>query len=437
MENQSQLQVPHLEQPNRGTTWLKTYFNGLNSLLGVGILSTPYALSQGGWLSLTLLIFVAMACWYTGLLLQRCLDQHPQIKSFPDIGNAAFGYIGRAIVATFMYLELYLVAVEFLILGGDSLQHLFPNMNFTVGPLRIEGKTAFILPISLLILPTTWLRSFGVLAYISASGVLCSLILISCVIWMGAVDGVGFHERGQLMKLGGLPASISLFNFCYSAHAVFPTLYNSMRDKSQFYKVLLFCFVTSTLEYGFMAIIGYLMFGDYSNSEVILNLSMKKISTSISIYTTVFITVAKYPIIVAPIVIAIEDTLHSHKNRLVSILIRTIIVLSTMLVAIFVPFFGYVMEFIGASSGVTLAWLLPCLCYLKINVGAQGHGLEFMVIVGIIVVGSIIGIIGVYTSPSTMLTTKSHLHKKTKDEMCTDKPTCKINQAYIQNAVHA
>ncbi|KAJ6690001.1 hypothetical protein OIU85_006301 [Salix viminalis] len=54
-EVESLSQLPQPEEPRRGTTFLKTCFNGLNALSGVGILSIPYALSQGGWLSLILL----------------------------------------------------------------------------------------------------------------------------------------------------------------------------------------------------------------------------------------------------------------------------------------------------------------------------------------------------------------------------------------------
>ncbi|GAB4840008.1 Amino acid transporter avt1j [Ancistrocladus abbreviatus] len=50
------------EQSNEGTTLLRTCFNGLNALSGVGILSIPYALSEGGWLSLILLLIVAVLC---------------------------------------------------------------------------------------------------------------------------------------------------------------------------------------------------------------------------------------------------------------------------------------------------------------------------------------------------------------------------------------
>ncbi|CAI9296240.1 unnamed protein product [Lactuca saligna] len=45
-----------------------------------------------------------------------CLDSDPLvIKTYPNIGKVAFGRKGRAIISTFMCLELILVAVEFLI----------------------------------------------------------------------------------------------------------------------------------------------------------------------------------------------------------------------------------------------------------------------------------------------------------------------------------
>lgn len=214
-----------------------TRLNWLPVSSGVGILSIPYALSQGGWLSLIILLLVAILCWYTGLLLRRCMNAHPLIKTYPDIGDLAFGCKGRALVSIFMYLELYLVAVEFLILEGDNLNKLFPNMGFKIGSLKIGGKQGFVLLTSLVILPTTWLRNLGILAYVSAGGVLASVILSACVLWVGAVDGVGFHEKGIVLNIGGLPTAISLFTFCYCGHAVFPTLCNSMKDRRQFSKV--------------------------------------------------------------------------------------------------------------------------------------------------------------------------------------------------------
>jgi len=200
----------------------------------------PYAVSQGGWLSFMLLIIFGMICCYTALLLDRCMSAHPRIKSYADIGEVAFGYKGRLVMASFIYVELFLVAVELLILEGDNLEKLFPNMRFTIFGLRIGGKSGFVILTALAILPTTWLRNYGALAYISIGGVFTSIVLIGCVVWVAEFDGVGFNERGKFVNLRGSSTSMSLFAFCYNVHALLPTIRNSMSERKQFSKVFFF-----------------------------------------------------------------------------------------------------------------------------------------------------------------------------------------------------
>ncbi|KAJ9709311.1 hypothetical protein PVL29_001000 [Vitis rotundifolia] len=301
-------------------------------------------------------------------------------------------------IALFMYLELYLVAVEFLILEGDNLEKLFPDMSFKVAGLKIGGRQGFVLLAALVILPTTWLRSLGLLAYVSAGGVFASVIVVGCVFWAGAVDGVGFHERGMVLNWSGLSTTISLFVFCYCGHAIFPTLCTSMKDRSQFSKVLLVCFALSTINYGSMAILGYLMFGENLRSQVTLNLPTGKISSKLAIYTTLINPLTKYGIIITPIANAIEDTFSFRNSRPISITIRTVLVISTAVVALTVPFFGYIMEFIGAFLSVTVSLLFPCIFYLKINKASQSFGLELIAIIAILALGSFVAVTGTYTS---------------------------------------
>ncbi|KAE8675805.1 hypothetical protein F3Y22_tig00111644pilonHSYRG00207 [Hibiscus syriacus] len=245
-QNQSKLQ--DLEAPaNHGddvnfraaTSFSKTCFNGLNALSGVGILSTPYAVALGGWMSLILLFSIAAATFYSALLIQRCMDTDLDIKTYPDIGYQAFGKKGRLVVSVLMHLELYLVATGFLILEGDNLQNLLPNVEcFEFAGQTIGGKQGFIIIVALIILPTVWLNNLSLLSYISATGVLASLIIVGSVLWTGAVDGIGFQQKGKLVNWDGIPTSVSLFAFCYCAHPVFPTLYTSMQKRHHFSNVM-------------------------------------------------------------------------------------------------------------------------------------------------------------------------------------------------------
>jgi vesicular inhibitory amino acid transporter len=74
-------------------------YAGINVLCGVGILSTPYAAKEGGWVGLSILFIFAVLSFYTGILLRYCLDSEPGLETYPDIGQAAFGNFGRVAIS--------------------------------------------------------------------------------------------------------------------------------------------------------------------------------------------------------------------------------------------------------------------------------------------------------------------------------------------------
>ncbi|KAK7268977.1 hypothetical protein RIF29_21689 [Crotalaria pallida] len=382
-------------------TFFRTCLNGVNALSGVGILSIPYALATGGWLSLVLLFVIAMTTFYSGLLIKRCMDMTTcEIRSYPDIGEAAFGKIGRLIVQATMYTELYIVAAEFLILEGDNLDNLFPNAEINIAGIVIGGKHLFVIFAGLLIMPTVWLDDLSLLSYVSASGVLASAIFICSVFFTASFDKSHASEgKGSLINWSGIPTAASLYAFCYCAHPVFPNLYNSMRNKHQFSNVLLVCFMVSTAGYAFVAIIGYLMYGADVESQITLNLPKNIISSHVAIYTTLVNPISKYALMVTPVTNALKGLLpKQHKSRFITNLISTTLVISTVIVALTIPFFGYLSSLVGAFLSVTASILLPCSCYLKISGTYNKFGIETVAIATIILLGVVIGIFGTWTS---------------------------------------
>ncbi|XP_050381512.1 amino acid transporter AVT1I [Argentina anserina] len=381
------------------TSTLKTCFNGLNALSGVGILSVPYALATGGWSSLALLFLIAGSAFYTGLLIKRCMDMDSSIRTYPDIGDRAFGKKGKLLMSVFMNLELYLVATGFLILEGDNLHNMFPDMGFEVDGFKIGGKECFIVIVALIVLPTVWLDNLSLLSYVSASGVLASAIILGSILWTGAFDGVGFHEKGSPVKWRGIPTAISLYAFCYCAHPVFPTLYTSMRNKKQFSNVLLICFILCTICYASMAVFGYLMFGSGVQSQITLNLPTNKISSQVAIYTTLVNPISKFALMVTPIMAAAKRWFPRYQNkRFFNIFLSTTLVISCVIVALAVPFFAYLMALVGAFLSVTASIIMPCSCYLKISGSYRKIGCEMLIIWGIILLGVGVVIFGTYTS---------------------------------------
>ncbi|CAH9090852.1 unnamed protein product [Cuscuta europaea] len=164
-----------------------------------------------------------------------------------------------------------------------------------------------------------------------------------------------------------------------------------------------------------MAILGYLMFGSHTLSQVTLNLPTENLSSKIAIYTTMVNPIAKYALLVIPIVKAIERSVdedgdYCSKKRLLLItmqrvLVRTSVVISTVIVAIAVPFFGYLMALVGALMNMTVSIIMPCLCFLKICriYGRLRFG-EVIVICWIVVIGVGIMIVGTYTAIMQIIT---------------------------------
>lgn len=385
-----------------GASFSRTCLNLTNAVSGIGVLSMPYAVAQGGWLSLLLFALVGAVCYYTGTLIERCMRADPgAIASYPDIGKFAFGSAGRRAIAFFMYVELYLVAISFLVLEGDNLDKLFPGSSVQLmgGGYRLQGKQLFIALAAAVVLPTTWLKNLGVLAYVSAVGLVASAVLTASLVWAGVAE-TGFRRNStSVLNTGGLPTSLGLYFVCFTGHAVFPTIYSSMKNNRHFSKVLLISSVLCSVNYGLTAVLGYMIYGDDVQSQVTLNLPSGKLYTKVAIVTTLINPLAKYALLVAPITAAIEERFSLPAGSAPArVSISTVVVVSTAVVASTVPFFGYLMSFIGSFLSVMATVIFPCLCFLKIYMAVGIRRIEVAAIAGILMMGVFVAVTGTYTS---------------------------------------
>ncbi|KAI0493733.1 hypothetical protein KFK09_023857 [Dendrobium nobile] len=216
-----------------GTNFIESLLNAINAISGYGYLAMPFAFAAGGWLSLAAILTIAATCAYTAWLLKRCIENNSLIKTYPAIGELAFGSTGRILMTLLMNVELYFTVIGMLIIEGDNIERIFPSTKIHFAGLNIKGRQAFVVLVTLILLPTTWPRNLRVLSYLSLGSFLVSFFILSTVLWAGAVDGVGFHESGDVFIMSGMPTTLSLLVFSYGGHTIMPTIFSSMENPSK------------------------------------------------------------------------------------------------------------------------------------------------------------------------------------------------------------
>ena len=430
------------DAPSIGSaTFLQSTTNGINILLGVGVLSLPFAFSVSGWVvGAGLLVLLSITTNYTGKLIGRLMAHgRGTIRSFPDIGAAAFGSAGQWIISVVFFIELFSACGMYLILCGDNLEAL-------VTPIRGAGnvtQTQLTLLAAGVMFPTALTSNLSFLSYFSAVGLLSSCFLGVAVVAIGVLNGPRgsgtFLEPAPTQLVTDIergPLAIGLVMVGFAGHACFPSIRCSMSQPEQFGRVLNWSYAACFTVYMSVASLGYLMYGTLTQKEITLNIvgddNASKTVKNIAIVATVLIVVnpiTKFGLTMNPISLMVEEAILGVDDKVFgkgivdgevllldgddeashskvtwgrfccSKLIRVILTVSCVAVAVSLPFFARVVGFIGAFCSCFVSIVFPIAAAMRL---LKMSSCEFCVCTILLVVGcvcTIWGTVAVFISP--------------------------------------
>ncbi|XP_061338675.1 amino acid transporter AVT1H [Gastrolobium bilobum] len=391
---------------NANSSFAHAVINMVGMLIGLGQLSTPYAIEKGGWASAFLLIGLGGMCAYTSHILGKCLERNPKLTSYVDIGNHAFGAKGRFLAATFIYLEIFMALVSYTISLHDNLITVFLGTHVNMHLAKFSTSQLLTMVAVLISLPSLWIRDLSSISFLSTVGILMSLLIFVSVAATAIFGGVQANHSIPLLQLHNIPSVSGLYVFGYGGHIVFPDLYKAMKDPSKFTKVSIVSFTIVTGLYTTLGFMGAKMFGNDVYSQITLSMPPKEIVTKIALWATVLTPMTKYALEFAPFAIQLEHKLPSSMSSRTKMVIRgcigSIFLLVILGLALSVPYFEHVLSLTGSLVTVSIVLILPCVFYLKICWGQIPKPLLVLNLC-LITFGFVLGVIGTISSSKLLL----------------------------------
>lgn len=389
------------------------------------IVSFPYTVNQGGYWSLIAMVLVAYICCHTGKVLVACLYEEQKDgrvvrvrSSYGDIAEKVFGSrFGKPIVNLAQVIELLMTCILYVLLCGDLLKG-----SFNVKSMPLSAWIALsTLPLLLCAFIKTMRRVSWLSLWCSVAHMLINIIIIIYCLTLAK------QWQPKAVKInpsiGTMPIAMGIIVFSYTSQIFLPTLEGKMIKRDMFHCMLHWTHIAAALFKVIFSYIGFVTWGD-GTQELITN----NLPTTLRVIVNVILVMKallSYPLPYFAAVDIIENVFFQDQSKTLfpscyhdnmatkwwGIVLRILLVLVTMLMAIFIPHFAILMGLIGSFTGTMLSFVWPCIFHLRLKKGS----LRWYQILGdvvIIALGLIFGIMGIYSSSRALYIAVTSVHPK-------------------------
>ncbi|XP_010037451.2 lysine histidine transporter 1 [Eucalyptus grandis] len=368
---------------SRNAKWWYSAFHNVTAMVGAGVLGLPYAISQLGWgPGATVMILSWIITLYT---LWQMVEMHEMVPGkrfdrYHELGQHAFGdKMGLWVVVPQQLMVEVGVDIVYMITGGKSLQKFHDTVCPDCKPIKM---TYFIMIFAAVHFVLSHLPSFNSITGVSLAAAVMSLSY-STIAWIASADrgvqpDVQYGSRastttgrvfGFFSALGDIAFAFAGHNVVLEIQATIPST-PEMPSKKPMWKGVAFAYVIVALCYFPVAFIGYWVFGNSVQDNVLISLEKPRWLIAAANMFVVIHVIGSYQVFAIPVFDMIESCLVKKMKfkptRMLRFMTRNLYVALTMFLAITFPFFGGLLSFFGGFAFAPTTYYLPCIMWLAI-----------------------------------------------------------------------
>lgn len=252
-------------------------FNLTNTVLGVGVLTVPYAFRLSGYIAILLILVTILVTSQTGVYIGSALklaSRSPEALLVPRRGRdfaflafVGFGGLGERLIGWITSLEIWFALVVYMVMNGINLSAVTGLSQELCAIGSCLGAAVMVF------LPMRIYSYFSLVASVSLGlaglAVVCAALTMEE--WANPYDHLG---APALVQLQNVPRSIGIIVFCFAGHPCFPIVYECMKEPQHWQMSVYLTFLLAFLYYGGLGVFGYLVFGQDLQASVTQNVEL-------------------------------------------------------------------------------------------------------------------------------------------------------------------
>ncbi|KAE8694396.1 Lysine histidine transporter 2 [Hibiscus syriacus] len=368
---------------SRNAKWWYAAFHNVTAMVGAGVLSLPYAMSELGWgPGVAVLVLSWIITLYT---LWQMVEMHEMVPGkrfdrYHELGQYAFGEkLGLYIVVPQQLIVEVGVCIVYMVTGGRSLKKFHDTVCSTCKDIKL---TYFIMIFASVHFVLSHLPNFNSISGVSLAAAVMSLSY-STIAWGASVDkGVqpdvqyGYIAKTTAGTVFNFFSALGDVAFAYAGHNVVLEIQATIPStpekpsKGPMWKGVIVAYIVVALCYFPVALVGYWMFGNSVKDNILISLEKPAWLIAMANMFVVVHVIGSYQIYAMPVFDMMETVLvkklHFRPSRTLRFIVRNFYVAITMFIGITFPFFGGLLGFFGGFAFAPTTYFLPCIMWLAI-----------------------------------------------------------------------